>query len=148
VLRPRLYVVAFLVVLTVVPAIVCAQNSVGQAESQNPATNNEGQAASTVKDEIVIHAKEMRYERFFVLIIGWEEAAQRDRDEGASQVADVIHNRLQKNCRITEDQAAATLELALQWHKDLRVASRNVLRVISAERASHPDAHLAAHQID
>jgi hypothetical protein len=127
----------------------------GTAVTQQAPVRNAGTQSATVKteaadnssqpeaeDESVIHATEFRYDRFFSLVLYWDQSAQQHAGDGQKKLAELLHARLHRTTDISEDEAASVLQIALQWREDVKNSSRKTLQVIGAVRAAHPGVHM------
>lgn len=120
---------------------VSAQITEAGSASAKTATTDESRQTES-QDDNVIHAREVRYERFFVLALNWDRLAKQSAADGQGVVAEALHERLSRVAGLTKDEATDVLTVALEWREDVQTSSRNALKVISAVRAANPGVHM------
>lgn len=129
-----------------------ASSESGTALSQQvPAASagTEGAANPTDKsplagqqDDGSIHARELRFERFFSLILDWDEAESQAAQDAPQGQSNFTPGHAVRDVGLTADEAASVLQIASNWRDDIQTSSRDALKVVAAVRAANPGVHM------
>lgn len=131
-----------------------ASSASGTALSQHFPAANAGTAGVAAKTEAagssplaeqqndsVIHARQLRFERFFSLVLNWDEAEREAKEEEGSQNT-LTPSHLQRVVRLSADEDTSVLQIALKWREDIQTSARDALKVVAAVRAANPGVHM------